>query len=82
MEEKKLRAKFYVRSVDQGSENDPEEVHLSAVYGKDDEDNKENNQFSEATPFGELTMLVSSPSAKGFFMVGEEYYLDISKASK
>lgn len=55
-------------------------AHLSAVYGTTDKDNEENNQFSEATPYGELEMMIDNDGAKGFFEEGEEYYLDFSKA--
>jgi hypothetical protein len=73
-----IRAKFYCHSVK--SDEYGEHVKLSAVYGTDDKDNEENNQFCEATPSGEFEMLVSNPSAKGFIKEGKEYYLDISEA--
>lgn len=74
---KTVRAKFTCNSVkDEGSEM----VKLSAVYGNDDKDNEENNQFSEATPYGELEMMVSNPGAKGFFQEGKNYYLDFTEA--
>jgi len=75
-----LRAKFFCRKVEDNGNS--EMAQLGAVYGTDDKDNEENNQFSEATPYGELEMQIDNPSAQGFFEEGEEYYLDISKAPK
>ena len=76
---KMLRAKFYVGSIKE--EGNSEVVNLSAVYGTDDKDNEENNQFAEATPCGTMEMWVDNPKAKGFFEVGKEYYLDFSPAN-
>lgn len=75
---KTIRAKFqcWDIQVDEYGEH----VTLEAVYGSDDKDNEENNQFSEATPSGRMTMQISNPAAKGFFESGKEYYLDFTKA--
>lgn len=71
----KLRAKFTCNTIEEGGL-----VKLSAVYGTDDKDNEENNEFSKYTPYGELEMQVDNPNADGFFEEGEEYYLDFQKA--
>ena len=76
----KLRAKFSCVSIK--PDENGEAVKLFAVYGTDDKDNEENNQFSEATPSGEHEMYISNPSARGFFSVDESYYLDFTKAPK
>lgn len=47
------------------------EVEMTAVCGKSQED----NQFSEATPFGKITMQVSAPGAKDFIQEGKKYYI-------
>ena len=75
---KNIRAKFSCWDV----KNDEygEHIHLEAVYGTDEKDNEENNQFSEATPAGTLNMQITNPGAKGFFKEGKEYYLDFSEA--
>lgn len=75
---RKIRAKFNCDSV--GDDGYNETVNLSAVYGNDDKDNEENNQFAEATPSGSIEMVISNPSAKGFFKTGNNYYLDFSEA--
>ena len=69
----KMRAKFHCDSVN------PETgmARMTAVYAA--EGNEENNQFSEATPFGSLEMQVSNPGAKDFLKQGKEYYLDFSE---
>jgi len=75
---KTIRAKFYCTNV---SDDDyGQHISLSAVYGTDDNDNEENNQFSDSTPSGNLTMQITNPTAKGFFKEAGEYYLDFSKA--
>lgn len=76
---KTIRAKFSCWEVTT-DEWDSEYITLSAVYGTDEKDNEENNQFSEATPSGNLTMQISNPSAKGFFIEGKDYYLDFTQA--
>jgi len=75
---KTIRAKFYCTSVKDDGHS--EIVNLSAVYGNDDKDNKENNQFSEVTPCGEIEMFISNPGAKGFIKKGNYYYLDFTEA--
>ncbi len=74
----KLRAKFECTSVE--GDKSYEEVKLMAVYGNNDEDNLENNQFAEATPCGDLEMTVTNPKAQGYFKVGNCYYLDFTEA--
>lgn len=71
-----MRAKFIVEKVEEQYGN--EQVTLWAVYGG--ETNEEDNQFSSATPAGQLQMTISNPNAKGFFEVGKKYYLDFSLA--
>ena len=71
-----MRAKFKVECLADYGYN--LEATLSAVYGGTT--NKEDNQFSEATPNGKLTMTISNPAAKGFLKVGKKYYLDFTEA--
>lgn len=51
------------------------EVVLTAQYSNSTED----NQFSEATPTGNLKMTVTTDTGKNFFVVGKSYFLDISE---
>lgn len=71
-----MRAKFNVSKVEKDQYG--ETVHLNAVYSN--ENNTEDNQFSNATPWGTLTMGISNPGAFGFLEQGESYYLDFTKA--
>lgn len=71
-----MRAKFNVSNVK--NESWGEEVELHAVYSN--ENNTEDNQFSQATPNGRLTMTISNPAAKGFLQPGKSYYLDFTEA--
>ncbi len=72
----KVRAKFRCDSVNPETNM----VRMTAVYGSDDNDNEENNQFAEATPFGSLEMKIDNPNAKDFLIQGKEYYLDFTIA--
>jgi len=71
-----MRAKFSCNSVDENGM-----AHLSAVYGTDDKDNEENNQFAAATPYGVLEMQVDNPSVKDFLKPGKDYYLDFTEVN-
>lgn len=73
-----IRAKFYVTGVDKSIPG-YERVNLSPVIGSRDASD-ENNSFSEATPSGSAQLSISNPGAHGFFIEGEEYYLDFSPA--
>lgn len=72
----KVRAKFYVSKIE--NQTYGELVVMNAVYSS--KNNKEDNQFSEATPSGQLTMTISNPTAKGFLQEGMSYYLDFTQA--
>jgi len=52
------------------------ETSFWALYSNTPED----NSYSQATPSGNITMIVSNPSAKDFFQEGQVYYLDFKKA--
>lgn len=52
------------------------EVTFWALYSN----NPEDNSYSQATPSGQITMLVSNPAAEPFFIEGQKYYLDFTKA--
>ena len=69
-----MRAKFHCTSIKkyQGSS----EVELTTQYS----DSKEDNQFSQATPSGDLKMMIDNPEAKDYFIPGKDYYLDFTPA--
>lgn len=71
-----MRAKFQVSYITDYGYN--LEANLTAMYGGST--NKEDNEFSEATPNGKLTMTISNPAAKGFLKVGKKYYIDFTEA--
>ena len=76
-----LKAKFECATVMRHAKYNSEKKHyepggqhhvvLNAVCGKTGED----NQFSEATPFGKIEMTVSAETAKGFIQEGKKYYV-------
>lgn len=73
---KKLRAKFIVNQVTDfgyGSK----QAKMSAVYSNDK--NKEDNQFSSATPSGDLNMMITAEGAQDFLEPGMKYYLTFEK---
>lgn len=75
----KMRAKFQTQSVTDfgyGSK----QVKLNAVYAISEERNKEDNQFSKATPSGSIEMMISNPNALDFIKPGKKYYVDFTEA--
>lgn len=73
-----VRAKFKCSSITI-FEGESREYSFSAVYGKDGTDNA---QWSKWTPNGNLKMTINNPACFDKFEVGEEYYLDFTKAEK
>jgi hypothetical protein len=66
----KVRGKFTcTKAVDTSY---GKEVSFWALYSN----NPEDNQYAQATPSGNITMIVSNPSVKDFFKEGVKYYLD------
>lgn len=75
-----VRAKFNVGFVeDQSKEGDPRFlIRMYPVYSNDP--NSENKVFTDATPGGELSLLITKPETAAFFVPGKDYYLDITQA--
>ena len=79
-----MRAKMKVVSVEDKREFGCEGLSFSAVckndgYSEDGSD--ENNTYAKWTPQADLQMTVSNPALFGKFNVGDEFYLDFTKAS-
>lgn len=76
MPEVMSRAKFYVTSVTLlGNSN--QRVALNAMY---DDGIPENKRFNQASPTGEMSILVSNPALAGKFRPGQRFYLDFTEA--
>ena len=87
-----VRAKFKVDSIEstlttkQNKETNEwgtvemKTLKLSPVYSSDE--NSENKKFWDASPGGNLSLNCINPEASGYFELGEEYYLDFTKAEK
>lgn len=76
----KVVAKFKVTETGQQYWNEnARKVKAIPVYST--QEGTENRSFSEATPSGELEILVTNPAAAGFFELGAEYYVTFEKAS-
>lgn len=70
-----VRAKFRCESIETNEYN--HNVKLRAVCGKDGE----NKDFADATPGGDLKIMISKGRpAAGFFEPGKDYYLDFTEA--
>lgn len=71
----RVRAKFYVysisRTINGGS------VDLRAVTRGED-----NKVWASATPSGQITMTIRNELALDFYDVGEEYFVDFTRAPK
>jgi hypothetical protein len=74
-----VRAKFIVSKVEFYNPNS-RRIDLKPVYSEDP--NHENKQFWDATPSGEMWMIVNNPRAAEFFEPGREYYIDFVHPSK
>lgn len=76
-----MRAKMRVNHVDKQFPNQ-ETLHFNPVgpsrYPEDGSD--ENNTYAKFSPSGSLQLTVVNPVLLGKFSVGEEYYLDFTKA--
>ncbi len=55
-------------------------VHLNPVYGNGNE-NHENTKFWNATPQGSIMLGMVNLKAGVYFELGQEYYVDFTKAS-
>ena len=84
-----VRAKFRVnnytselRTVDYttGEVKEIRTISLSPVYSS--EEGSENKKFWDASPSGEIKLGTVNPEAWGLFELGEEYYVDFSRADK
>lgn len=54
----------------------PEHVEMSVVQGQTEED----KVFQQASPGGELKLVVINQAAKGFFKPGKKYYVSFEEA--
>ena len=82
-----IRAKFIIEAVEENINSSDgvklaETVKGRPVYAnKDGSVNEENKSFNMATPWGDLTLGINNPGAFGFFVQGQEYYLDFTPAA-
>jgi hypothetical protein len=69
-----IRCKFACGYKDEANKA----VHLSPVYTG----SEENKQFFMATPSGSLSLSTLQPEAFAAFEPGQEYYIDIKRATE
>lgn len=77
-----MRAKFRINHIDKRIDT-AETLYLNPVcankYPADGYD--ENNTYAKFSPSGMLQLTVANPNLIGEFEVGQEYYLDFTKAN-
>lgn len=74
----KVRAKFKCISIEDQTFNESKNVSFSPVI----DGSEENKSFAKYTPAGNLNLQISyDTEASNAFEVGQEYYLDITKAN-
>lgn len=79
-----MRAKMYVSNVEKYGD-DSERVDFAAVCKKEgytDDGSDENNTYAKFAPSADLTMCIQNPNLWGQFNVGDEFYLDFTKAGE
>ncbi len=79
-----VRAKFKVETISRQkhwdkAQGEIQTIKLSPVYGNNDPQH-ENTKFWAATPSGSVELGTVNGSAAAYFELGEEYYLDFTKA--
>lgn len=75
---KTIRAKMQVQEIAVTTYS--ETPKLTPVFGGGT--NAEDNTYSKATPSGKLELQIDNPAAKGFFVPGKKYYVDITEAAE
>lgn len=71
----KARAKFFVQKLCQTTYGGSVELNV-VTRGED------NKAWSAATPSGQITMTIRNELALEFFKVGDEFFVDFSRAEK
>lgn len=75
-----VRCKFRVLSVQHHYTPDPTkpvaEIKLAPVWEQDGP----NRQWSEATPQGSISLMITKPGAVAAFDIGKQYFVDFSPA--
>ena len=77
MDQKMMRAKFYVESVTATGDKTgitQEHTVLKAVYGN----GEANKNWSRFTPNGSLSITITNPECFGKFVPGKEYFIDFT----
>lgn len=72
-----VRAKFWVAVIEKVWEDKATRVVLHPVYS----DSPENEKFFEATPSGEIEMVIKNDFAAQQFHMGQEFYIDFTPIS-
>lgn len=78
-----MRAKMRVDSVTKPEGSSQENLHMRPVCktgGYPEDGSDENNSFARWTPAGSLELCITNPNLHGKFAVGDEFYVDFTKA--
>jgi hypothetical protein len=71
-----VRAKVTCESIENNN------VKFRTVYESDASKDTENVRFTQATPWGEISLGIDNPAAREQFKVGDAYYVDFSPAPR
>lgn len=75
-----VRAKFRVMGINHvytgAQDKQPVDIRLAPVWEQDGV----NRKWSQATPSGEIKMLITNPEAADQFELGREYFVDFTPA--
>lgn len=74
-----VRAKMQVQQITEYSyASGQKEVKLRPVY----EDGGVNKTWAQATPDGEIRLMINNPAAANQFKVGEYFFIDLTPTTK
>jgi hypothetical protein len=75
-----MRAKMKLNHIDPGMGCETLFFNPVAASSYPSDGSDENNTYARYSPSGQLVLTVANPALLGKFMVGQEYYLDFTKA--
>lgn len=76
-----VRAKFKCTAIEERAAKEGDEIIKDITLEAVINGSPENKEFFKWTPSGRLTLGCVNPSANAMFVEGDEYYLDITRAT-
>ncbi|MEC1714753.1 hypothetical protein [Schinkia azotoformans] len=75
-----VRAKFVCNEVRKRKFNKQDEGGATVILTPVTSGSEENKEFWQYTPSGHIEMQIKNEAAEKYFELGEEYYIDFTKA--